>query len=200
MKTKVIYFIAGLAVGLLAWFVGDRVAASQREQRYQAAMEEYEQEEFLAEKDSEPEYDHGALLKLELTNLSGTTRSLGEWAEGHETLFVNLWATWCGPCIQEMPSITNLHTQVGDDVAFFIISYEPVSTLQPFVEKYAWKLPVFTYGAEDRLPPPLSGEGVPRTFVIHNGVIVLDHLGAAPWDGEKAVSFMTKLLEGEPEG
>lgn len=191
MKLKFIWFTLGLSTGLLTWFAFDRIEAYRSGQKFEEAMKEYEATEFLADP---PTYVNQELLDLELTDMSGKTAKLGELADKHEILFVNLWATWCDPCVREMPSIKRLQDRVGGDVAFFVLSNEDVDELAPFVENKNWGLPIYTYHGEKNLPAALKGTGVPRTYIIHKGEMKLEHLGAAPWDGDKAVNFISDLI------
>ena len=114
---------------------------------------------------------------------------------GHDVLFVNNWATWCGPCIREMPAIEELvaHYQ-GEDVAFVIVSDESFGKVLEFVEDKGWELPV--YVTEER-PPLFQTRAIPSTFILDDDRrIVYTHIGSAAWDDASAKDFIDRLLTG----
>ena len=81
-------------------------------------------------------------LSWEVRAMDGRTADVAEL--GHDVLFVNNWATWCGPCIREMPAIEELVAHYdGRDVAFVIVSDESLEKVQGFVEDKGWELPVY---------------------------------------------------------
>lgn len=191
MRSKIVYYTLGLITGLLIWFVGDRVGAYLREQRYLAATEQYEAREFM---EPEPSLDVEAVLDLDLTLVGGGgTASMRSDAD--KVLFVNLWATWCTPCIQELRSIEELRARVGEKVAFYLLSDEPLDSLQEFLGDHEYRLPFYAYEYEGSALEQLTSEGVPRTFIIYKGQVRFDHLGAAPWNSEKVLRFLDGLLE-----
>ena len=75
-----------------------------------------------------PERPPVGILNQRLQRLDGSEVSLSEFQ--HKILFVNYWATWCAPCVEEMPSIESLAERFLDaDVAFLLISEEPADTV-----------------------------------------------------------------------
>jgi thiol-disulfide isomerase/thioredoxin/uncharacterized protein (DUF983 family) len=110
-----------------------------------------------------------------------------------KVLFINIWATWCAPCVAEMPSIEALHKSLADsNVAFLIVSKEPEQTVRLFVQKKQWTLPFYL---NDRpLPPMLETEGIPATFIVNTkGEIVFRHVGASNWDSDQCRDFLLGL-------
>jgi thiol-disulfide isomerase/thioredoxin len=112
-------------------------------------------------------------------------------------LFLNLWATWCGPCRAEMPSIQKLYDKTNSDsVAFVILSIDAEDQLQK-VDKYVtsreFSFPVFI--AED-LPPQLQVKVIPTTFVIDkNGMFAYKKSGMADYDTKQFKKFLDKLIK-----
>ena len=134
-------------------------------------------------------------FEWKLQSLDGEETSLAAF-EG-KVLFVNLWATWCGPCVVEMPSIQRLYEQFQqEDVAFVLVSDEPPDVVEPFVQEKGWELPM--YVSNDARPSVFESRGIPATFILdREGRIVFSHVGSARWDDETSVRFLNGLLEKE---
>lgn len=122
--------------------------------------------------------------------------------DGHEVplaqfkgkkLFLNLWATWCGPCRAEMPAIQHLMTQSeAAGVTFMLISNEEANVVREFVMENKCTLPV--YVVKGRLPRQFESGGIPATFILTgDGNIAYSHIGAAAWDTGKTREFLAKL-------
>src|SRR5688572_23073925 len=84
-----------------------------------------------------------------------------------KVLFVNVWATWCPPCVQEMPSIETLHSYFADrdDVAFVLASVDNSADLaKGFADKRKMKAPIY----HSKGPPPAAfyTQGIPATFIV----------------------------------
>ena len=110
-------------------------------------------------------------------------------------VFINFWATWCKPCVQEMPSIQNLYDNMKDeDIVFLIVSRENIETVQSFIEKEQYNFPVYHLPEKD-LPNVFKTNGIPATFILdREGVIVYKHVGSANWDDESCRSFLQELF------
>ena len=132
-------------------------------------------------------------VEWKFQSLDGQETSLSEF-EG-KVLFVNLWATWCGPCVVEMPGIQRLYEQFPqEDVAFLLVSDEPPDVVEEFVREKGWELPL--YVSDDAKPSAFETRGIPATFILdRTGRIVFRHVGSARWDDESSVRFLTELLE-----
>lgn len=126
-----------------------------------------------------------------LIDLKGSPLNFKE-SEGKVTL-VNFWATWCPPCIAEMPSMQNLYNEYESKVDFYFVSLEDRETLQRFIQKKGYRLPI--YIPQEQLPDALETTSFPTTYLISKkGAIVIDKVGAANWDSEKTKAIIEKLL------
>jgi thiol-disulfide isomerase/thioredoxin len=106
------------------------------------------------------------------------------------TLFLNFWATWCAPCVAELPSIARLVQRLeGTDVAFACVTTEPLSRVKAFAERRALKLPI--YVLVDEPPAIFQTQAIPATFVVRNGDVISQHIGAARWDTDDMVALLT---------
>ena len=128
---------------------------------------------------------------MELVDLAGRQVTLSD-SRG-KALVLNFWATWCAPCVTEMPNFRRLLDETADlDVQFGFISTEDLPVVQRFVEKKGIDLPVYVLSGEP--PDCFKGRSIPATFVLDKaGMIVLRHLGAAKWDAESVVNFVRGL-------
>jgi len=128
-----------------------------------------------------------------LTNLDGTSNELAT-SKGKVTI-INFWATWCAPCVAEMPAFQNLYDAFGDRVDFYFVSNETPETLQAFLDKNNYTFPVQRYITAP--PGQLEAEGLPTTFVLSkSGKTVVKKVGAADWDNEKVKEMLVALLAG----
>jgi len=107
-------------------------------------------------------------------------------------IFVNFWATWCRPCIEEMPSIFRLRDKVGDKVDFFLLSYEEPERINTFEMKLNTKLPLYSYD-ERELPERLQSAVLPYTVVMYQGKVLFEKTGSTVWDSESMVKYLGEL-------
>jgi thiol-disulfide isomerase/thioredoxin len=111
----------------------------------------------------------------EYRGLNGSIHTLAE-LNGHPAV-VNLWATWCGPCREEMPRLQKLASiYTGKGVAFVAISLDTNETqgkIEAVVMKRNFSIPVWTGGSEKTLKDLGLGELVPSTLILdENGVAI----------------------------
>ncbi len=139
----------------------------------------------------------GPALSWEVRTMDGRTANVADL--GHRVLFVNNWATWCGPCVREMPAIEQLvQNYDGQDVAFVIVSDESLDKVRNFVTEQGWELPV--YVTKNR-PAVFHTRAIPSTFILDDARrVVYSHIGSAAWDDQSAADFIDKLLVSEPRG
>ncbi|UZH54668.1 TlpA family protein disulfide reductase [Salinimicrobium tongyeongense] len=106
---------------------------------------------------------------------------------------VNLWATWCPPCIAEMPSFQKLYNEYGDKIDFYFVSTEEAAKLQQFLDKKNYRLPV--YQPLDMAPQKLQSRSLPTTMVISkNGKIAVNKKGSANWNDSGFKELLDQLL------
>lgn len=109
-------------------------------------------------------------------------------------VFLNFWATWCPPCVAEMPGIQNVYEEIGDDVVFVLVAFnEDFKTAQDFKARKDYDFPIF-----QPLENPsgiLSTGSLPSTFVFDkSGKAVLKHTGMADYDNAKFKEFLRSLM------
>lgn len=131
----------------------------------------------------------------QLTTLDGKTVSLGELLDG-QPVFINFWATWCPPCVAELPGIEDLYEKYGDRVHFVLATTESPATIKAFAEKRQFQqLPFYRYRS---VPASFQSETIPATFVIgKSGRVVVSKKGAARWNSDRMNQILDQLLAEE---
>ncbi len=142
--------------------------------------------------DPAPMFDYDFVIK----DLEGQRVSF-ESFKG-KVVFLNLWATWCGPCRAEMPGIQALYDKVDHDkIVFVMLSLDPDEAL-PQVKKYlsarSFNFPA--YMPSGNLHKQLNVPSIPTTFVISpDGKIARKEVGAMQYDTKKFKEFLEGLVE-----
>ena len=113
-----------------------------------------------------------------------------------KTIFLNVWATWCGPCRVEMPSIQKLYDKIDKEKIVFVMLAvdEPKSfdKVVNFVKEKEYTFPV--YVPHEFLPDQLMVRSIPTTFVVNaEGKIATQESGAANYDTEEFKKFLEGL-------
>ena len=109
-----------------------------------------------------------------------------------KVVLVNFWATWCPPCIAEMPSLQKLYDKHGDEVVFILVSDEEPNKLRQFLSKMNYSMPV--YNPISTRPSEFESTSIPTTFLLNKeGKIVISEVGSADWDSKKVNSIVEKL-------
>ena len=128
---------------------------------------------------------------MELRDLDGATVSFAQSAG--KVIVLNFWATWCAPCVAEMPSLARLRDETADlDVQFGFITREEAPVVRQFIEKRGIDLPIYVLAGEP--PECFTGRAIPATFVLDKaGMIAMRHFGAAAWDADSVVAFVRGL-------
>lgn len=107
--------------------------------------------------------------------------------------FLGYWATWCPPCIAEMPSINDLYKDYGDKVQFVLITNENPEVVTNFLKKRDFQLPVFLPAMET--PEQLYERSIPTSYIIdQNGRIVVKEKGASDWNSKDVRKILDGLL------
>lgn len=112
-----------------------------------------------------------------------------------KVLFINLWASWCAPCIREMGTIERLKERLADtDVEFLIVAAEGERPVRRHLRRYTYDLPI--YLEVDRIPGAFGLRGLPTSWVVDpEGRILLLHHGEAVWDTDEVERFIRSLSE-----
>ena len=126
---------------------------------------------------------------------SGSVISLGHF-EG-EVVFMNIWATWCPPCIAEMPSIHALYNTFSeyDNVNFLLVSMdEDFDKAKEFMSRRGYEMPIYHF--RRKAPGTYQSQVIPTTYVISSdGRLMLEKQGLAKYDTPEFEAFLRELAE-----
>jgi cytochrome c biogenesis protein CcmG/thiol:disulfide interchange protein DsbE len=109
-------------------------------------------------------------------------------------VLLNFWATWCPPCVQEMPSLVQLQKQLGDKVTILAVNEDADdSSYKQFVKER--NVDLLTVRDADQKANKLYGTfAFPETFVIdRDGRILRKFIGPADWTSPEIVDYLKKL-------
>ena len=142
--------------------------------------------------------------EFEVNDLDGGLARLSDH-EG-EVVLVNIWATWCLPCLIEMPSMERLYQEIGEDgfeimavsidaeLGGFDLAGRPGGDIQVFADSLGLTFPMLhdPSGGIERL---YRTTGVPETFLIgRDGIIYKKVAGGTEWDAPQHKELIQRLL------
>jgi len=113
-------------------------------------------------------------------------------------IFLNFWATWCGPCKEEMPSMEVLHKQFREKKFVLLtisVDYEGEKPVQEFINKNRYTFSVLLDPKSETLDL-FEVKGIPTTFLIDKkGKMIGKAIGPRDWKSEEVVSLLNLLIE-----
>jgi len=119
------------------------------------------------------------LLSQTMNDATGKPQSLSQWK--NKALVVNFWATWCAPCVEEMPELSSLQAEVAPRIQVIGIGIDSPSNIAEYAEKYKIRYPLYVGGMESTMLARQLGNhagGLPFTVVIgRNGKLQKTYLG-----------------------
>ncbi len=132
-------------------------------------------------------------INWNLKSTDGTEFNLEEKFKD-KVVFINFWATWCPPCIAEMPTIEKLYQKYKDKIAFAMISKEDIGMIEDFRNRNKYTFPV--YQIEMDIPEVFNLTIIPATFIISpDRKIALKHVGGADWSHEDVMKYLDELID-----
>jgi len=139
-------------------------------------------------------------------DLGGEERSLADYRG--KVLLINIWATWCPPCQEEMPSMERLFQEIDDeDFEILAVSVDapfgeedalgrPGGNLPAYVEVHGFTFTIL-HDPSGRIQQQYQTTGVPESFVVdRDGVIFKKVAGSTVWDAPQNVELIDRLLGG----
>lgn len=131
-----------------------------------------------------------------LPGLDGTMVRLSD--QKGKVVFLNIWATWCPPCVEEMPSMEKLSQELkGEDFEILAVSIDEngAEAVVPFMKKHKLNFNALI-DSKQTLKFTYQTTGVPETFIIDNkGIIVEKVIGPRDWAAPEAIAFLRSLIQ-----
>jgi len=132
---------------------------------------------------------------LSLQEYHGTGYTLDQ--QGGQVVLINFWASWCKPCVEEIPSLHRLRDRI-EDPAFEIVTVnvgEERDRIAQFLERVPVKLPLLL-DLDSKVAKDWQIYVYPSSYLVdHDGQIRYAYLGALEWDSPEIISIIQSLLK-----
>ena len=128
---------------------------------------------------------------FQLLDEEGNVHFLSEWES--EVVFLNKWATWCAPCIAEMPSIQRLYENAGGQARFVMVTYDTdFEKAKHFKDRKGFTFPIYqVFGFE---PETFKTPSIPATFVfLKKQKEMYRYVGMLNYDTSEFKDFLKQL-------
>ncbi len=116
----------------------------------------------------------------------------------NKVLFINFWASWCQPCVIEMPSINRLANHFKNNSDFIVLTViyrDDLENATSFIKNNNLDLPVMI-DRNMKTAKSFGVTGVPETFIIDkNNVIRGKFIGPYVWDSPEMIKDISKTLQ-----
>jgi len=142
-----------------------------------------------------PTITNNTSTEIELKDGTGKTIRLSELRG--KVVFINFWATWCPPCLAEMPSISRLSEGLKENknVVFLMVDVDSdYQKSKKFMDNKNFALPV--YIPVSSISETLLDGTIPTTLIFDKeGNLVVKHIGAGNFSSKKVKEYLTKLSQ-----
>jgi peroxiredoxin len=148
----------------------------------------------------------GPAPEINARDLEGNPVSIADYRG--RVVLLNIWATWCTPCKEEMPSMQGLYDRLqGEDFEILAVSIDAPFGQQDAVGRVGGDLEAFAdslgltfsilHDPSGKIQETYQTTGVPESFVIDRGGVIFKKVaGATEWDAPQNVQLIQRLLEG----
>ncbi len=128
---------------------------------------------------------------IHLKNLDNTPIDPGQY-QG-KAIFINFWATWCKPCLEEMPSIqAAINKLKNENIVFLFASDEEPDQIKNFETNHNYN---FNYVKVEN-PEELSITTLPTTYIISpKGKLVFSEMGYRKWDDKQNIDLILNIIQ-----
>ena len=138
-----------------------------------------------------------AIPELAFEDGTGRTRSLADFRG--KLLVLNLWATWCAPCREEMPALDRLQAQLGGarfEVVALSVDPQGAAVARKFFAEVGVKSLALYVDPSSQAAFKLGAVGLPSTLLVDGaGREIGRHIGAAKWDSPEVVADLRRRIE-----
>ena len=115
-----------------------------------------------------------------------------------KVVLVNIWATWCSSCVDEMPSMEKLYQKLkGEDFEILAVSIDSLGAevVAPFMKKYKLTFPALIDSA-GAIRMGYRTTGVPESFIIDkDGILVKKIIGSLDWTKPEILHLFQRLIQ-----
>ena len=134
---------------------------------------------------------------FKLIDLGGDSVSMADLRG--KVVFLNIWATWCAPCREEMPSMEKLYQRLHENKGFVMLAVSQDTSsrdeVMAYVKKHGYHFDVLL-DPKNAVAEAYKVSGVPETFIIdREGRIVAHHSGAFDWSQPAISDTLEELLK-----
>ncbi len=133
-----------------------------------------------------------------LTDIKGKVWKLSELRG--KVVFINFWATWCAPCLEEMPSMEALNRRLPEtsfQMLTILYNDRPEFAFK-MAEKIGFSAPIIAENSSD-MAAQFGLTGVPETFIIDTqGILREKFIGPQKWNSPEALAMLQKYLPNLP--
>lgn len=135
--------------------------------------------------------DSYGINNLVLKDSNGKPLDMGKYKG--KTVFINLWATWCKPCVEEMPSIQKAQNILSSaPVIFLLASGETAAEIHDFRISHPYK---FVYTHIENMEE-LNVQALPTTLIFNpQGKLVFSEMGTRNWDDSNNIRMILKITK-----
>lgn len=140
-------------------------------------------------------YSQKTLPNLKLKNLNGKAVLLSNLTK-NKTVVISFWATWCGPCVNELDAIAEQYDDLQEDgfklIAVSIDDSRTKSRIKPLVNGKDWDYTILL-DSNQELKRALNITNVPYVIIVKNGKIVYTHSGYNPGSEEELIKKFNEI-------
>jgi thiol-disulfide isomerase/thioredoxin len=145
-----------------------------------------------------PEVKPGEKLEqmphLVVQSMDGKTIDLQQ--QKGKVIFINIWATWCPPCLAELPSVNDFYLRIKNNPNVIFISADADNKLNVsslFLQKKGYGFPLYS-GNLETLPQQIYSGTIPTTLVVDKkGFVVFNHINRANYNDDAFVKYVHDL-------
>lgn len=136
------------------------------------------------------------LPDFSLSDLTGRAVRLAD--QRGRVVLVNIWATWCPPCVEEMPSMEALYDKLPKgsfEILAVSIDAQGKGAVEPFMKKHKLTFPALIDPA-GAIAVAYGATGVPESFIVdQNGILVRKVIGPIHWDSPAVIDYFNEMIQ-----
>jgi len=134
------------------------------------------------------------MIDFELEDIDGRVTKLSSFKG--KVIFLNFWATWCPPCREEMPSMQELYSRLGDDGLEIVAVdlQEDAGSVKSFFDEHGLTFTALL-DKTGRVGATYGARNIPTTYIIdRKGFVIAGTIGGREWNTPEMIGFFETLL------